>query len=142
MRISLTRKSAPAPVSPSGMSVTCSTTRSKTSPMNSPETESCHEPGCSARTPKQGGLPAGPASAPARAWASAVGFADGSRLEACPTFLPESDRRRCCMSSDPTQNAGDQTAARLTALLLGELPEEDAVALRRVPEQDTRLAAL
>jgi Mg-chelatase subunit ChlD len=46
------------------------------------------------------------------------------------------------MSLDPTHIPGDQAEALLTALLLGELPEADAVALRRALEQDVRLAGL
>src|ERR1041385_9030225 len=45
------------------------------------------------------------------------------------------------MSSDPPRNASDDMEARLIALLLGELPGEDAVALRRALEHDAGLSA-
>src|SRR5438552_8633778 len=46
------------------------------------------------------------------------------------------------MNPDLPNPPSDELEARLTALLLGELTEEDAVTLRQAMEQDARLAAL
>src|ERR1051326_2570508 len=46
------------------------------------------------------------------------------------------------MNSDQSHDPGDGLEARLTALLLGELTEDEAAALRRAIEQDPALSAL